>query len=106
MRHEAPRRIPTTDGRNSKGTFLGPMTDLDPKGVGGTSPVRKLGIVLRRRGNAPGDPRDMAKARLPESQSPADAILHPPETACNRRRALRWPGCGVTASFGVRSDVQ
>ena len=29
--------------------------------------------------DAPGDPRDMAKARLPEPQSSADAALHPPE---------------------------
>jgi hypothetical protein len=29
--------------------------------------------------DALGDPRDMAKARLPESQSPEDAMVHPPE---------------------------
>ena len=29
--------------------------------------------------DALGDPRDMAKAELPESQSPEDAMVHPPE---------------------------
>jgi hypothetical protein len=29
--------------------------------------------------DALGDPRDMAKAKLPESKSPEDAMVHPPE---------------------------
>jgi len=31
------------------------------------------------RGGAPGDPRDMAKVGLPETQPPEDASFHPPE---------------------------
>src|SRR6266536_3032658 len=31
------------------------------------------------RGGAPGDPRDMAKVGLPETQPPEDASSHPPE---------------------------
>lgn len=56
------------------------MAYLEPKGEGDSS------MPLKRRprsdvgGGAPWDPRDMAKAELPESQSPVDGRSHPSET--------------------------
>src|SRR5664279_2456286 len=50
---------------------LGPMTYLDTERRRGQQHVRKLVTVSRYRNGAPGDPRDMAKAGLLESQFPA-----------------------------------
>src|SRR5712692_8804394 len=60
------------------------------------------------RGGAPGDPRDMAKVALPESQSPEGERYHPPErrptTGAGLSPALRFgvvPGfCGVSVQSG------
>jgi transposase len=59
-----------------------------------------------------GDPRDMAKAGLPESQSPVDASSHPPErplkpvprSAPDSRVAGAPPERGTTPSEGVEGD--
>ena len=83
------------------------MADLDPKGEGDKSMPGKpvtgpsgQGAVRR------GDPRDMAKAGLPEAQSPVDASSHPPE------RPLKPVPCSASESMvadatpGARSDTQ
>jgi hypothetical protein len=69
-----------------EGRFLGPMTYPDPKGERNNSMSGKRRSSSGVRGGASRDPRDMAKAGLPESQSPDDAKIHPPE-----RRLLPAP---------------
>ncbi|MFJ2034307.1 ISL3 family transposase, partial [Streptosporangium sp. NPDC087985] len=69
--------------------FLGPMAHLDPKGEGDSSMSLKRRPCSGVGGGVPWDPRDMAKAGLPESQSPVDGRSHPSEIdARSRRRAL------------------
>jgi hypothetical protein len=55
------------------------MADLDPKGEGNNSMPGNRWPGPDVRDGASGGPRDMAKAGLPESQSPEDARSHPPE---------------------------
>ncbi len=55
------------------------MAYLDLKGEGDNSMPGNRWPCPGVRGGAPGDPRDMAKAGLPESQSPVGAMLRPPE---------------------------
>jgi hypothetical protein len=62
-----------------EGTFLGLMAYLDPKGEGDESMPGKRRPCPGVRGGASRDPRDMAKAGLPEAQSPDDACNRPPE---------------------------
>src|SRR5215471_9176113 len=59
--------------------FLGLMAYLELKGEGDRSMPgnRRPGPGVRD--GASRDPRDMAKAELPELQSPVDARTHPPE---------------------------
>ena len=59
--------------------FLGLMPYLAPKGQGNSSMAANQWSCRGVWSDALGDPRDMAKARLPESQSPEDAMVHPPE---------------------------
>jgi Domain of unknown function (DUF4277) len=54
------------------GRFLGLMAYLDPKGEGNNSMPGNQRPCPGVWGGALGDPRDMAKAGLPESQSPGD----------------------------------
>ena len=61
------------------GRFLGLMAYLDPKGEGDKSMPGNQWPGPGVRDGVLGDPRDMAKAGLPESQSPEDASSHPPE---------------------------
>ena len=65
------------------------------------------------RGEALGDPRDMAKAGLPEVKSPGGAIEHPPERrlkpvpapAAGSTDACRTPlGYGATSSEDIQGD--
>jgi hypothetical protein len=49
------------------------------------------------------DPWNMARAGLPEAQSPDDASRHPPERRLDRCRALRWYCSFAGATFGVRA---
>ena len=74
------------------GRFLGPMAYLDPKGEGDKSMPGKRRPCPGVRDGAPGDPRDMAKAGLPESQSPDDAKSHPPE---RRLKPAPCPAIGI-----------
>jgi hypothetical protein len=59
--------------------FLGLMPYLAPKGQGNSSMAANQWSCPGVWSDALGDPRDMAKAKLPESQSPEDAMFHPPE---------------------------
>ena len=70
---------PQQSWEDLEGTFLGLMAYLNPKGAGDSSmPVkRRSGPGIRD--DASWDPRDMAKAGLPEPQSPGDAKIHPSE---------------------------
>ena len=61
------------------GRFLGLMAYLDPKGEGDNSMPGKQRPCPGVWSGALRDPRDMAKAGLPESQSPEDASCRPPE---------------------------
>jgi hypothetical protein len=76
-----------------EGRFLGPMTYPDPKGERNNSMSGKRRSSSGVRGDASRDPCDMAKAGLPEAQSPEDAKIRPPE-----RHLLPAP-CFATASF-------
>jgi DDE_Tnp_1-associated len=78
---------------------LGPMAHLEPKGKGNSSMPGN-----RRSGpgvwdDAPGDPCDMAKARLPEPQSSADALYIHRKDACNR-----CPSCVVRVGSATHSS--
>ena len=55
------------------------MAYLEPKGEGDKSMPGNRRPCPDVWDGALGDPRDMAKAGLPESQSPEDASSHPPE---------------------------
>jgi len=61
------------------GRFLGLMANPDPKGDGDSSMPEKQRSCSGVRSEALRDPRDTAKAILPEPQSPGDARCHPPE---------------------------
>jgi hypothetical protein len=63
----------------TQGRFLGPMAYPDPKGDRNNSMPANRRSCPGVRGDAPRDPRDMAKAGLPEAQSPEDAKIRPPE---------------------------
>ena len=70
VRREALRRIPYSAGRNSEEMFLGHLAYLAGKPGGDKSMPgtrRPSGGV---QGGVPQDPRDMARAELPEVQSP------------------------------------
>jgi len=79
----------------------------------GQQHARKPGGRVQWSGTARrGDPRDMAKAGLPESQSPVDASSHPPErplkpapcSASESKVAGAPPEHGATPSEGVQGD--
>ena len=93
--------------------FLGPMAHLDPKGEGDSSMSLKRRPCSGVGGGASWDPRDMAKAGLPESQSPVDGRSHPSETGARSRRralpgfsAMTWAPSerGAMPSEGVEGD--
>src|SRR4029450_8739894 len=81
--HRSARRgawsYPRFSWEELEGRFLGLMAYLDPKGEGDESMPGKRRPCPGVRGGASRDPRDMAKAGLPEAQSPDDACNHPPE---------------------------
>ena len=62
-----------------EGRFLGPMAYPDPKGERNNRMPGKRRSCPGVRGEASRDPRDMAKARLPEAESPEDEKAHPSE---------------------------
>jgi hypothetical protein len=103
---------------------LGLMANPDPKGErDNRMPVNRRSSPGVR-GDAPGDPCDMAKARLPKPQSPEDARHRPParhpipaprpattSLCCRRnlRSAERCPVRAIKEMSGApksRSDVQ
>jgi len=59
------------------GTFLGHRVYLKAKAGGEKSMPEKRGTLEDAEGAAPQDPRDKAKAGLPEPQSPAVKCAHP-----------------------------
>src|SRR5450755_5025334 len=74
--------------------FLGPMAYPDLKGERDSSMPGKRRSSPGVRGEVSRDPRDMAKAGLPESQSPDDVMMRPSErhpilTPCS---ATAWEG--------------
>lgn len=81
------------------GRFLGLMAHPDPKGDGDQSMPdnQRPGSVAR--GGALRGPRDMAKAGLPEPQSPVDESSHPSE------RLLKPMPCPVTALMHGRHTL-
>jgi hypothetical protein len=77
MRREAPCCIPGAAGRNSKeGSWVQWLTRI--REVNGTIACQETSGQAQVSG-APGDPRDMAKAALPEAESPEYAKNRPPE---------------------------
>lgn len=73
------------------------MAYLDPKGEGNNSMPLKQRPCSGVGGGALRDPRDRAKAGLPESQSPGDGRSHPPEMTPGAGAApcsgfVPWPG--------------
>ncbi len=82
------------------------MAYLEPKGEGDSSMPANRRSSPDVRGDAAGDPRDMAKAGLLEAQSPGDGSSHPPERRPEPVPALRRMWKNVPATFGARSDAQ
>jgi len=96
-----------------EGRFLGLMAYLDPKGEGDNSMPGNQRSCPGVWGEVLGDPRDMAKAGLPESQSPGDvspssAGKTPGTGAVSCVGIVRWPahpsGCGAIPSEGIQGD--
>ena len=96
-----------------EGKFLGPMAYPDPKGERNSSMPGKRRSGSGVRAEALRDPRDMAKAGLPESQSPEDVKIRPPErhllpAPCSAMPSFAWlsqpSGCGALPSEGNQGD--
>jgi hypothetical protein len=81
-----------------EGRFLGPMAYPDPKGKRNSSMPGKRRSSPGVRAEVSRDPCDMAKAGLPESQSPDDAKIRPPE-----RHLLPVPRLATTSFAGCRN---
>ena len=78
----------------------------DAERLMGQEHARKPEAVPNVRGGALGDPRDMAKAGLPESQSPEDGSSHPPERRLKPVPALPDGVETVGQPPGCWSDAQ
>ena len=108
--HCAPRgalSYPRLSREELGGRFLGLMAYLDPKGEGDKSMPGNQRPCPGVWGGALRDPRDMAKAGLPESQSPEDASSasagKTPETGAVPCAGMsKWP----VQPPGRRSDAQ
>jgi hypothetical protein len=83
-----------------EGMFLGPMAHPDPKGERNNRMPGKRRSRPGVRGEASRDPRDMAKAGLPEAESPDDEKAHPPE-----RHLLPAP-CSAMAFLQGRRNLR
>ena len=83
-----------------EGMFLGPMAYPDPEGERNNRMPGKRRSCPGVRGEASRDPRDMAKAGLPEAESPDDEKAHPPE-----RRLLPAP-CSAMAFLQGRRNLR
>ena len=98
MRREALCCIPGAAGRNSKeGSWVQWLTQIR-KVKGNNSMSAKQRSWLGVKGDALRDPCDMAKAGLPESQSPDDETRRPPE-----RHMLPAPRSATTSFAGCRN---
>ena len=89
------------------------MAYLDPKGEGNGSMPEKRWPCPDVRNGASLDPCDTVKARLPASQSPADANIHPPEITSETgatfcvgisSRSAQPLGRGAIPSEGIQGD--
>ena len=107
-----------------EGMFLGQMAYPDPKGERDSSMPAKRRSCPGVRGEVSRDPRDMAKAGLPEAESPEDAKIRPSERhpipaplsatasfagCCNLRGVERCPVRAIKEMSRTpksRSDVQ
>jgi len=104
---------PPLSGERLEEISLGPMAYLDAKEKGDSSMLGNRRPSSGIWGGVPGDPRDMAKAGLPEVQSPEGAIRTPagkmPETGaalCGRvhRYLTQPPGSGAMPNQGIQGD--
>jgi hypothetical protein len=82
--------------------FLGHLVDLKAKTGGDNSMPEKRGSLGDAEGAVPQDPRDRAKAALPESQSPAVQ----PHTRCYSVSNAALPGATRSVLRGATSDWQ
>jgi hypothetical protein len=82
--------------------FLGHLVYLKAKAVGDNSMPEKRGSLEDAEGAVPQDPRDMAKAGLPESQSPAVQ----PHTRCYSVYNAALPGATRSVLRAATSDWQ
>jgi hypothetical protein len=97
--HSAPRgalSYPRCNREKLGGRFLGLMAYLDPKGEGDNSMPGKQWPCPSVWNGVLRDPRNMAKALLPEPQSPAGLSRNPPE------RRLKPVPCPASAFSGGR----
>jgi hypothetical protein len=83
-----------------EGMFLGPMAYPDLKGERNNRMPGKRRSCPGVRGEASRDPRDMAKAVLPEAESPEDEKAHPPE------RHLSPAPCSAMAFLQGRRNLR
>ena len=83
-----------------EGMFLGPMAYPDPEGERNNRMSGKRRSCPGVRGEASRDPRDMAKAGLPEAESPEDEKAHPPE------RHLSPAPCSAMAFLQGRRNLR
>jgi hypothetical protein len=82
--------------------LLGHPIDLKAKAGGEKSMSEKRGSLEDAEGAVPQDPRDMAKAGLPESQSPAVQ----PHTRCYSVYNAALPGATRSVLRAATSDWQ
>ena len=82
--------------------LLGHPIDLKAKAGGDNSMPEKRGALEGAEGVAPQDPRDKAKAALPESQSPAVQ----PHTRCYSVSNAALPGATRLVLRAATSDWQ
>ena len=106
LRREALCCIPDGIRRNLEELFLDRMAYLDPKGDGDSSMPEKRRSRPDVRNDVPRDPCDMAKAGLPEAQSPEDANNHPPERRPKPAPVLHRHPFAAGATSRMWSDPQ
>jgi hypothetical protein len=82
--------------------FLGHLVDLKAKAGGDNSMPEKRGTLEGAEGAVPQDPRERAKAALPESQSPAVR----PHTRCYSASNAALPGATRSVLRAATSDWQ
>ena len=79
------------------------MAYPQPKGVAGTRACQQTTGRVQALGTVPWEgPRDMAKAGLPEAQSPVDGTSRPPE---RRLEPAPCPAPGMAAERGTLRDT-